>query len=57
MEGTGVQGQDRRGLSFWADDDREARIERVMLLATPVVTAGWVCLLLYGLSEIASQLI
>jgi hypothetical protein len=57
MEGTGVQGQHGRGLFCWGDCDREARIERVMLVTTPVVTAGWVCLIIYGLSEIASQLI
>jgi hypothetical protein len=44
--GTGL---DRFGL---AD---EASIERAMLLATPVVTAGWVCLLIYGLGEVARQ--
>jgi hypothetical protein len=52
-----VQARHGREPQLWTDPDREARIERAMLVATPVVTAGWVCLLLYGLSEIASQLI
>jgi hypothetical protein len=46
-----ASGQVRAGLHD------EALIERAMLVATPVVTAGWVCLLLYGLSEIAGQLL
>jgi hypothetical protein len=52
-----VEGHRGRGQLSWNDPEREARIERAMLVATPVVTAGWVCLLLYGLTEIASQLL
>jgi hypothetical protein len=35
----------------------EARIERAMLVTAPVLTAGWVCLVLYGIAEIAAQLL